>query len=124
MGKRSDFPRRERDYYATPYKGAEPLFPFLARDNVMKFAEICRGQDHLVRHLRDGAGLECVYKGDIATGQDALKLTVADLNGGMPITNPPTKYPWENPKGSTLSAVRPAAALSGSRSAGLVADSP
>ena len=99
MGKRSDFPRRERDFYATPLKGAKPLFPFLVRDGVKTFAEVCAGQDDLVRHL-EFAGLRCAYKGDIATGQDALKLKIADLNGAqMVITNPPTKYPEE--RGST-----------------------
>lgn len=99
MGKRSNYARRERDYYATPAKGAAPLLPFLIRDGIRDFAEICAGNDHLVRHL-EFAGLRCVYKGDIATGQDALKLTLADLNNAQAvITNPPTKYAEE--RGST-----------------------
>ena len=99
MGKRSNYARRERDYYATPAKGAAPLLTFLIRDGIRDFAEICAGNDHLVRRLKS-AGLRCVYKGDIATGQDALKLTLADLNNAQAvITNPPTKYAEE--RGST-----------------------
>ena len=100
MGKRSNFPRRARDFYATTAEGAAPLLPFLRRDGVTTFAEICVGQGDLKRHL-EADGLRCVYEGDIVSGRDALGLTLADLNGGIPITNPPTKYPDENPRGST-----------------------
>jgi hypothetical protein len=42
-----------------------------------------------VRHLEE-VGLRCVYAGDIATGQDALALTIADCNNAHAIiTNPP-----------------------------------
>ena len=42
-----------------------------------------------VRHLVS-FGLRCVHAGDIATGQDALALTIADCNGADAIiTNPP-----------------------------------
>ena len=90
MGKRSNFERAPRDYYPTPLTGAAPLFPFLRRDGITTFAEICGGGGHLKRHL-ESDGLRCTYFGDIATGRNALDLSVADLNGGMPITNPPTK---------------------------------
>ena len=41
-----------------------------------------------MRHL-ESFKLRCVYAGDIATGQDALDLTPADINGVPIITNPP-----------------------------------
>ena len=46
------------------------------------------GDGALVRHL-ESFGLRCVYAGDIPTGQDALDLTPADINGAPIITNPP-----------------------------------
>ena len=69
MGKRSNFERRERDFYPTPREAVLPLVPHL-RD-VRTFAEPCCGDRALVRHL-ESVGLRCTYAGDIATGQDAL----------------------------------------------------
>jgi hypothetical protein len=50
-GKRSDFPRQARDYYPTPAKGLKPVIPFLRRDAIRDYAEICAGEDHLIRGL-------------------------------------------------------------------------
>ena len=87
MGKRSNFERREADFYPTPRAAVLPLIPFLR--GIRRFAEPCCGEGDLVRHL-ESFGLTCVYAGDIATGQDALKLTAADYNGAdAGITNPP-----------------------------------
>jgi len=77
MGKRSNFERRERDFYATPVKAVQPLIPHLRA--IRTFAEPCVGEEDLVRHLEAEAGLRCVFQGDIRTGQDALLLTVEDL---------------------------------------------
>jgi len=84
MGKRSDYERRERDFYPTPFKAVPPLVPHLR--GIRTFAEPCAGDGSLVRHL-ESFGLRCVYRGDIATGQDALAL---DQYGGaqVGITNP------------------------------------
>jgi hypothetical protein len=85
MGKRSNFERRERDFYPTPLAAVRPLIPHLS--GVHKFAEPCCGDGRLIRHL-ESFGLVCVYSGDIATGQDAL----ARNDYGSPdriITNPP-----------------------------------
>jgi hypothetical protein len=88
MGKRSDFERKERDFYPTPFKAVPPLIPHLR--GIRKFAETCCGDGALVRHLESLGRLRCVYAGDIATGQDALALTAADCNGADAIiTNPP-----------------------------------
>jgi hypothetical protein len=85
MGKRSNFERRPRDFYPTPFAAVPPLIPHLR--GVRNFAEPCCGDGALVRHL-ESHGLHCVYQGDIASGQDALATT----DYGDPcviITNPP-----------------------------------
>jgi hypothetical protein len=87
MGKRSNFERRERDFYPTPAKAVEPLIPFLRGAGVKTFAEPCAGDGDLVRHL-EGSGLRCIYAGDICDGQDALAL--ADYgNADVIVSNPP-----------------------------------
>jgi hypothetical protein len=89
MGKRSSFQRRESDFYPTPLKAVEPMFPHLR--GIRKFAEPCAGDGHLVWHL-ESFGLRCVYAGDIRTGQDALALdTYGDADAI--ITNPPYTRP-------------------------------
>ena len=69
MGKRSNFERREADFYPTPRAAAVPLIPYLG--GIRTFAEPCAGDGDLVRHL-ESFGLRCVWQGDIRTGQDAL----------------------------------------------------
>src|SRR6478672_4103475 len=91
MGKRSNFERIPSDFYPTPKKAVEPLIPFLR--GIRTFAEPCAGEGDLVRHL-ESFGLRCTYAGDIATGQDALALTTADLGSAdAAITNTPYKEP-------------------------------
>jgi hypothetical protein len=87
MGKRSNFERREADFYASPRAAVLPLIPYLRRDGIKTFAEPCAGEGDLVRHL-ESFGLACVYQGDIRTGQDALGL---DHYGEVDaiVTNPP-----------------------------------
>ncbi|HEY1888479.1 MAG TPA: hypothetical protein VGG86_20920, partial [Roseiarcus sp.] len=55
MGKRSDFPRRPQDDYATPLAALKPLLPHLCRQTPI--IEPCPGAGDLVRHL-DEAGFE------------------------------------------------------------------
>jgi hypothetical protein len=89
MGKRSNFERREADFYPTPREAVLPLIPYLR--GIKTFAEPCAGDGALVGHL-ESLGLRCVYSGDIRTGQDALKL---DHYGAADciITNPPYTRP-------------------------------
>ena len=85
MGKRSNFERREADFYPTPRAAVVPLIPYLR--GIRTFAEPCAGDGALVRHL-ESFGLRCVYAGDIRSGQDALERDdygAADVI----ITNPP-----------------------------------
>ena len=84
MGKRSDFERREQDFYPTPYAAVLPLLPHLAPGTF--FHEPCAGDGDLVRHLERN-GHVCSQSGDISTGQDALH--IHDTQGEVIITNPP-----------------------------------
>jgi hypothetical protein len=85
MGKRSNFERREADFYPTPRAAVLPLIPYLR--GIRSFAEPCAGDGALVRHL-EGFGLRCVYAGDIRAGQDALALDHYGAADAI-ITNPP-----------------------------------
>jgi hypothetical protein len=71
MGKRSNFERREADFYPTPRAAVTPLIPYLR--GIGSFVEPCAGDGALVRHLEE-FGLCCVYAGDIRSGQDAIAL--------------------------------------------------
>ena len=85
MGKRSNFERREADFYPTPRAAVVPLVPHLR--GIKTFAEPCAGEGDLVRHLEE-FGLQCVYAGDIRDGLDALE---RDDYGAADVivTNPP-----------------------------------
>ena len=85
MGKRSNFERREADFYPTPRAAVVPLIPYLR--GIRSFAEPCAGDGGLVRHLEE-FGLRCVYSGDIRNGQDALALDYYGAADAI-ITNPP-----------------------------------
>ncbi len=87
MGKRSSFPRRDRDAYPTPRSAVWPLIPHLR--GIRSFAEPCCDNGDLVRHL-ESFGLRCLYQGDKATGQDALTFDSFGPINSI-ITNPPWK---------------------------------
>lgn len=96
MGKRSNFVRRERDYYPTPIKAVEPLMDHLPYS--FDYVEPCAGDGRLVEHLRSlsGGHSECVLASDIeprvswVNQVDALEI---DFGGegvvDLCITNPP-----------------------------------
>ncbi|MCB5205032.1 hypothetical protein LH464_21435 [Neorhizobium sp. T786] len=87
MGKRSDFERRKNDAYQTPAAAVTPLIGYLR--GIKTFAEPCVGEGKLVRSL-ESFGLECVWSGDIETGQDALTdETLSSTRFDAIITNPP-----------------------------------
>jgi hypothetical protein len=85
MGKRSNFERREADFYPTPRAAVVPLVPYLR--GIRTFAEPCCGDGALVRHL-ESFGLRCVYAGDVRSGQDALERDDYGATDVI-ITNPP-----------------------------------
>jgi hypothetical protein len=85
MGKRSNYERREADFYPTPQAAVTPLIPHLHR--IRTFAEPCAGEGDLIRHL-ELCGLRCVWRGDIRSGQDALAIGSYGPVDAI-ITNPP-----------------------------------
>jgi hypothetical protein len=91
MGKRSDFERRDRDYYPTPWAAVQPLLPHLAPRST--FVEPCAGDGRLIKHLTE-AGHDCLWAGDtepLARGVDQHDaLTPLPVSGAdYVITNPP-----------------------------------
>lgn len=108
MGKRSDFPRVERDFYCTPAEAVVPLLRFLPP--ATRFAEPCAGDGALVSHL-EAAGHVCVDAADIcpqAPGirqQDALEFQCDDA--ALYISNTPWKRPLLHRLIAHLSAHRP-----------------
>lgn len=73
MGKRSNFKRRERDFYPTPPEAVAPLIPHLpeGRSNRwgVRYAEPCAGDGALIETL-NGYGLRCTYAGDSQPQKD------------------------------------------------------
>jgi len=94
MGKRSDFERKDRDYYDTPYEAVIPLMAHLPFGAT--FIEPCAGNSALVRHLSIHLACTCLAQYDIepqnsdTKEMDALKLQEAHLGSAeYIITNPP-----------------------------------
>jgi hypothetical protein len=90
MGKRSDFPRRKADDYATPHKGVTPLIPHLRAEGIVTYIEPCCGAGDLVCHL-SCYGFLCAFAGDLKRGGfDALTCDPNLFQGADAIvTNPP-----------------------------------
>ena len=87
MSKRSDFPRRKHDAYATPYAAVPSLAAHLKP--LTLYCEPCVGDGALVGHLYKHVHV-CVASYDIQQGIDALSLNVSDMRGAEAIiTNPP-----------------------------------
>lgn len=90
MGKRSDFVRKERDFYVTPSSAVEPLLPHLKPGST--FIEPCAGNGALIEHLQ-GAGHKCHYACDIEpqvysiAKRDAFD--ISHVAADYTITNPP-----------------------------------
>lgn len=91
MGKRSAFPRIDRDFYPTPAEAVTPLLPHLSGGT--RFCEPCAGDGRLADHLT-GAGhvLECAFdvepkRGDIYVGD--ARSQWSDGEPDCYITNPP-----------------------------------
>lgn len=86
MGKRSNFKRKERDFYATPYEATVPLLCHLPRSTV--FDEPCAGDRTLVRHL-ESDGHQCARASDISDEYPLDALNIKASGAKMFITNPP-----------------------------------
>ena len=68
MGKRSDFERKPRDYYQTPFEAVKPLLEHLPKD--FTFAEPCAGNGALIEHL-ETKGI-CMWASDIEPQADGI----------------------------------------------------
>ena len=104
MGKRSDFKRKERDFYPTPYEAVVPLLPHLPSHTV--FDEPCAGDRHLVRHL-ESSGHQCARASDISDEHPVDALDIKASGAHLFITNPPWTWTILNPLISHLSSMRP-----------------
>lgn len=106
MGKRSDFERRERDFYPTPYAAVTPLLPHLRPGT--RFDEPCAGDGAIVRHLKRHNHL-CVAWGDIEPRDPSIPpcsiFDVVDCEGTCFITNTPWPRPGQQGEPTTSMAL-------------------
>jgi hypothetical protein len=108
MGKRSNFIRKERDFYPTPYEAVIPLLPYLDRD---AFCDPCAGNGLLIDHLEKNK-LICKEAWDIEPRRsdiikkDAL-ISTSSTNIDYFITNPPWTREILHPLIMNLSDQRP-----------------
>lgn len=90
MGKRSDFTRRERDWYPTPLEAVLPLLYHLRP--ATRYCEPCAGDGALMDHL-SAFGHLCARARDIEPQRDDIerKDALTTLTGNIDcfITNPP-----------------------------------
>ena len=93
MGKRSDFERKPRDFYPTPFAAVEPLVKHLTQG--FTFAEPCAGDGQLCRHLEYFGGI-CMWASDIEPQLEGIHKNdfseIGDdevLESNYIITNPP-----------------------------------
>jgi len=93
MGKRSDFERKPRDFYPTPFAAVEPLIKHLPRK--FTFSEPCAGDGQLCRHLEYFGGV-CMWASDLSPQLAGIAKNdfseIRDfeiMESGFIITNPP-----------------------------------
>jgi hypothetical protein len=107
MGKRTSFPRRERDDYSTPVEAVGPLLGLLAPGS--KFVEPCAGDGELIKHL-EYAGHTCVASYDLPIDARVARYVIGPDT--VFITNPPWRPRFEPHKIiANLSDQRPLWAL-------------
>ena len=111
MGKRSDFERKPRDFYPTPFAAVKPLIKHLPFK--FKFAEPCAGDGQLCRHLEHFGG-ECMWASDIEPQLDGIKkndyIEVGNLEvleSEYIITNPPWDRTLLHPMIDHFSLLKP-----------------
>ena len=106
MGKRTNFERKDRDFYPTPYEAVAPLLPHLPKK--LLFDEPCAGNGILLDHL-EAAGHRCLQATDIKPQRDDVGMyDVFDIKsayGDCFITNPPWSWQILNPLISHLSNI-------------------
>ena len=96
MGKRSDFERRDRNYYPTPESATWPLLRFVPEG--IWFDEPCAGNTALTLALQKH-GLHCTMMTDIEPQVQGIRkrdaLERSRCYGNMFITNPPWPMPGQ-----------------------------
>ena len=120
MGKRSNFERKPRDFYPTPYEAVVPLIPHLEPGT--DFHEPCAGNGQLTCLLESYAGQMCMGESDICPQPDddgiryeeiyeidALKLEECGIGheADIFITNPPWSRDILHPLITHLSDIAP-----------------
>ena len=83
MGKRSNFERREADFYPTPRAAVLPLIPYLR--GIRSFAEPCAGDGALVRHL-EGFGLAASRLYGDGEQYAGIERTADTVGGAIPFS--------------------------------------
>lgn len=108
MGKRSNYERKDRDFYPTPYEAVVPLLPHLIGET--RFCEPCAGAGDLVDHLTS-RGHICARARDIEPQREDIdkKDALTTLTGNIDcfITNPPWSRPFLHDLIAFLSAQHP-----------------
>ena len=90
MGKRSNFERRERDSYDTPYEAVIPLLEHLSESTA--FIEPCAGKNELIGHLTQN-GHKCLHASDIHPRQQTIAIQCV-LDGPFRSDNRATHF-WD-----------------------------
>ena len=104
MGKRSSFPRLDRDNYPTPYKATTPLLECLKPRT--KFIDPCRDAGCLVAHF-ESAGHVCVGRYDLPD-RDVVSARYDDVEpDAIFLTNLPWRRDVLHPAIINLSNQRP-----------------
>jgi len=88
MGKRSNFERRDRDFYPTPIEAVKPLTNNICLGD---YIEPCAGDMSLVKILNDAGG-NCLLSSDIEPrAEDCIEEDVFNITSfcSEVITNPP-----------------------------------
>ena len=112
MGKSSDFERKPRDFYPTPFAAVEPLIDHL-QHRKFKFSEPCAGDGQLCRHLEYFGGI-CMWASDIEPQLAGIAKNdfteIGDfhvLESDYIITNPPWDRSVLHPMIKHFSLLRP-----------------
>ena len=111
MGKRSDFPRIDKDAYDTPEAAVIPLLPHLPK-RPFTFWEPCAGRGDLMDHLFKLTKAECSLASDIVPRADGIEQYdalkgIKDISADYIITNPPWSRDLLHPMIESFSSMAP-----------------
>ena len=88
MGKRSNFARKEKDFYETPWAAVQPLLPFIRA--IHRYCEPCAGSGKLLRWLGEDTGMGGRYASFVSDiERDARTYQYPTQTFDVFITNPP-----------------------------------